>query len=540
MERARLTVPVATDGLSRRALLGTSAAVPVLLTLAQAQAQGVTPKRGGTLTSLLSPEPPILILGVNGQGPTLIVSSKIYQGLLDFTPDMQPKPQLARSWTISDDKRTYTFHLQPNVTFHDGTPFTADDVIFSVMQFAMTLSSRARNVFIQIERADAPDPLTVVFTLKQPYEPFLLAFPTVGCAMVPKHIFDGTDYRTNPHNTTPIGTGPFKFAEWQRGQFIRLVRNDTYWKPGQPYLDEIIFRLVPDGQSRALALQTGQVQMAAANDIEPFDLPRFREQAGLSITTKGWEYFSPLSWFELNQRVKPLDDARVRQAISRAIDRDFVVKRLWFGAGKPATGPMAETVRFYDPAVKLAGYDPQAAMALLDAAGLKPDSNGVRFAIRHMPLPYGEVWSRLGEYFRTALGKIGIKVTLDTVDAGGWAARMAAWDYDTSVNFVYQVGDPSYSIEGYYLSSNIRHVTFTNTSGYNNPKVDELFISARNLSDSAERQKIFTELQRILVDDMPYVFLHQMSYPTYYASKLNNVISTALRPHACFDDVFFA
>jgi peptide/nickel transport system substrate-binding protein len=526
-----------TSGLTRRGLL---AGAPVLMTLAQARAQGVTPKRGGTLVSLLTPEPPILVLGVNGQGPTLIVGSKIYQGLIMFSETMQPLPQLAQSWMVSDDKRTYTFHLQPGVTFHDGTKMTADDVIFSVMQFAMTLSTRARTVFSQIEKAESTDPLTVAFTLKQPFEPFLLAFPTVGCPIVPKHIYDGTDYRNNPANAVPIGTGPFKFAEWQRGNFIRLVRNDAYWKPGQPYLDSIIYRIVPDGQSRALALQTGQVQMAAANDIEPFDLPHFQQQAGLTVTTEGWEYFSPLSWFEVNHRVKPLDDARVRRAMSQALDRDFITKRLWFGIGKPATGPLASTVHYYDPAVKLLPFDVAASIKLLDEAGLKPDADGVRFTIRHMPLPYGEVWSRLSEYFRAAMQKIGIKVVLETVDAGGWSSRMAAWDYDTSVNFVYQVGDPSYSVEGYYLTENIRHVTFTNTSGYVNPEVDALFRQARNLPDPQERQKIFSQIQHILVEQMPYLYLSQMSYPTYYASTLHNVISNALGPHSSFDDVFQA
>lgn len=529
-----------TDPLSRRTLLAGAAATPVLMTLAEARAQGITPKKGGTLSSLLTPEPPVLVLGVNGQGPTLIVASKIYQGLITFDSAMQPQPQLAHRWDISEDRLAYTFHLQPNVRFHDGTPFTADDVIFSVMQFAMTLNTRARGVFSQIAKAEAPDPLTVVFTLKAPFEPFMLALPAIGTPIVPKHIYDGTDYRNNPHNAQPVGTGPFKFAEWQRGSFIRLRRNEDYWKPDQPYLDEIVYRIVPDGQSRALALQSGQVQLAAANDIEPFDLPRFKEQAGLTVTTKGWEYYSPLSWFEVNQRVKPLDDKRVRRAMSMALDRNFIVKRLWFGIGKPATGPFAEPVRFYDAAVKMPPYDPAAAAKLLDEAGLKPDANGIRFTIRHMPLPYGEVWTRLSEYFRASMGKIGIAVTMDNVDAGSWAARMAAWDYDTSVNFVYQIGDPSYSVEGYYLSANIRHVTFTNTSGFNNPHVDELFIRARNLPDAKERQAIFSQLQQILVDEMPYLYLVQMSYPTYYSSKLQNVISNALGPHASFDEVFFA
>ena len=526
--------------LSRRALLGGAAALPLLMTLDEARAQGVTPKRGGTLVSLLTPEPPMLILGLNGQGPTLIVGSKIYQGLITYSPKMEPLPDLAKSWSISEDKLTYSFKLQEGVKFHDGKPFTSADVLFSVMEFAMTVSTRARVVFSQIEKAEAPDDHTVIFTLKAPYEPFMLAFTTVGCPMIPKHRYVGTDFRTNPNNALPIGTGPFKFAEWQRGGFIRLEANRDYWKPNQPYLDEIIYRIVPDGQSRALALETNQVQMAAANDIEPFDLPRFQAQKNLTITTDGWEYYAPLSWFELNKRVKPLDDVRVRQAISQAIDRDFIVKRLWFGIGKPATGPFASTVRFYDSDVKLPPFDVAAANKILDDAGYKRGANNMRFSLRHMPLPYGEVWTRLSEYFRAAMQRIGIQIVMDTGDAGSWAARMASWDYDTSVNFVYQVGDPSYSIEGYYLSSNIRNVTFTNTSAYNNPKIDAMFAKAKNSADTNERQKIFSEVQQILVDEVPYVYLVQMSFPTLYQARLHNVIDTALGPHANFDNVFFA
>jgi peptide/nickel transport system substrate-binding protein len=531
-------------GMSRRSLLATAtaaAALPAnLMTSAQARAQGAAPKRGGTLNTVLAPEPPILILGVNNQGPTLICGSKIYQGLFNFSPTLAPVPELAKSYELSDDKKTYTFHLQENVKWHDGEAFTADDVIFSVMKFHMEVAPRARGVFAKIKEATAPDPLTVKFTLDSPFEPFLLMFDVTSACMVPKHIYDGTDYRNNPHNQTPIGTGPFKFAEWQRGQFIRLVQFDGYWKPGQPYLDEIIYRIVPDSQSRSLALQTGQVILTTAGDIEPFDVPRFRELPNLEVLTTGWEYFAPLSWIETNHRVKPLGDVRVRQAMSHALDRDFIVKRLWFGVGKPATSPIASTTRFYDPASKLQAHDPKLAMQLLDAAGYKPDSKGVRFTIRHLVLPYGEVWSRLAEYFRTAMRQIGIEVTLESTDAGGWARRIADWDYDTSVNFVYQYGDPTLGVERTYVSTNIQKVTFTNTGGYSNPEVDKLFAAGRTAADPKERQAAFSAVQKILCDEVPQIWLMEMAFPTIHDRKLHNVIELGTGVHACFDDVFLA
>ncbi len=526
-------------GLTRRDLLGATAATG-LMTLAQARAQGVTPKRGGTLTSMLTPEPAILILGVNGQAPTLVCASKIYQSLLTFSPTLEPQPLLAKSWSLSDDKKPYTFHLQENVKWHDGQPMTADDVVFSVMKFHYTLSPRARGVFASITSATAVDPHTVQFTLSTPFEPFLLMFDVTTTAIMPKHIYDGTDYRNNPANQKPIGTGAFQFDEWQRGNFIRLKRFEQYWKPGQPYLDEIIYRIVPDSQSRGIALQSGQVQLTSASDIEPFDVPRFQQQPNLTLSAKGWELFSPLSWLELNHRVKPLGDVRVRQAMSMAIDRDFVLKRLWFGIGKVATSPIASTTRFYDPASKLASRDVKAANALLDEAGLKPDANGVRFKLRHLTLPYGEIWSRLAEYQRASFKQIGIELTLESTDTGGWARRVSDWDYDTTINFLYQFGDPTLGVERTYVSTNIQKVVFTNTGGYVNPEVDKLFATGRNAADPADRKAAFYAVQKLLIADIPQIWIQEMSFPTIFDKKVHNVIEFGTGIHAPFDDVFIA
>lgn len=528
------------NGLSRRGLIAGSAlvaATPVLAAAAEAPA----PRRGGTLNALLTPEPPILIPGVNNQSPTLIAAGKMFQGLLKFSPTLDPLPELARSWSLSEDRKTYTFHLQEGVTWHDGQPFGAEDVVFSIMKFNMELAPRARGIFSRIKQVATPDALTVVLTLDAPFEPFLLMFDATACPIVAKHIYDGTDYRNTPANQKPVGTGPFTFAEWQRGSFIRMKRYDKYWKKDQPYLDEIIWRIVPDSQSRGVALQTGQVQMTSSGDIEPFDVPRFRQQPNLDFTIKGWEYLAPLSWVEINHRVKPLGDARVRQAMSMAIDRDFVLKRLWFGVGRVASGPIASTTRFFDAkAAVLPPHDVKKAAALLDEAGLKPDGSGVRFTIKHLVLPYGEVWSRLAEYLRTAWKAIGIELVLETTDAGGWARRIADWDYDTSVNFLFQYGDPTLGVERTYVSTNIQKITFTNTGGYVNKEVDRLFAEARTAADPAARQVAFSAVQRLLCAEIPQIWLMEMAFPTFTDKKLHNVVQFATGVHASFDDVYMA
>lgn len=531
-------------GLSRRGLLAASALAAgtggQLMTLDQARAQGITPRRGGTLTMMLTPEPPVLVVGVNNQGPTLAAGGKIYQGLIKLSPKLEVLPQLAESWEISPDKRSYTFRLQPNVKWHDGKDMTADDVVFSVTKFYTEVSPRARQVFQRITEATALDPRTVRLTLDAPFEPFLLMFDVTNAAVIPKHIYDGTDYRTNPANQTPIGTGPFRFVEWQRGNFVRMARFDGYWKPGQPYLDEIIYRVIPDSQSRRLAMQQGQAQLAQANDLEPFDIPQMETQPNLEVIRTGWELFAPLSWIEVNLRLDVLKDVRFRKAMAHAIDRNFIAQRLWFGGARPATSPIASGTRYHDAAARLPAYDVRAANQLLDAMGLKPNAQGIRHSVKLLGLPYGEVWSRLSEYIRQALRQVGIDVTIESTDAGGWARRVGSWDYEMAVTFTYQYGDPTLGVARTYLSSNIQKVLFANTSGYSNPKVDALLDQAAREAEPAKRAELFKEMQKLVIEDQPLIWLVELLFPTVKEKKLQVPSWGGTGVHASFDDVFFA
>jgi len=526
--------------LTRRNLLAGVGTAPLLLSASEALAQGVQPRRGGVLNVILNPEPPVLQIGVNNQTPTLILGTKMTQGLLKFSSTLEPLPELAKSWTVSPDGLEYVFRLQEGVKWHDGRPFTADDVIFSVTTFNREVAPRLRAVLSGIAEATAPDPLTVRFVLKQAFQPFLLCFDATALPIVAKHVYEGTDFRANPANARPIGTGPFKFVEWQRGNFVRMERNAEYWKPNQPYLDGILWRVIPDGQSRRLAIQSGQVMMSTATDIEPFDIPALRQAPNLDVTTKGWEYFSPLFWYELNHRVKPFDDKRVRQAMSMALDRNFLVNRLWFGLGKAATGPVASTTRFYEPDAKLAAFDVAKARALLDEAGLRANAQGIRGNFKYIIPPYGEIWNRMGEYFRQAMRQIGFEVTLESTDAGTWGSRVANWDFETTSNVLYQFGDPTLGVERSYVSSNIQKILFTNTAGYSNPRVDELFARARTASAEADRRAAFSEVQKILVDDMPLLWVVEVNYPTVTDKRLRNAVQLGSGNHASYDDVFIA
>jgi peptide/nickel transport system substrate-binding protein len=520
--------------ISRRMVVG---AIAMVLASGGAQAQ----TRGGTLNVLVQPEPPTLMLGINQQGPVELVGSKIYQTLLTYDFALKPQPGLAKSWTQSPDGMTYTFNLQENVKWHDGKPFTSADVVFSTKVFLPEVNPRARAVLAHVADVEAPEPHTVVFKMKQPFGPFLGSFVPSNMPMVPKHIYEGTDFRTNPANQTPIGTGPFKFKEWQRGQYIHLVRNEDYWKPGRPYLDEIYFRILPDASARAFALETQQVDVAGPDTVELFDIARLTGLPHLTATNRGSEFASPMTWIEINHRVAPLNDKRFRQALLYAIDRNFLKDRVWFGHGVVPNGPIASSIRFHDASIKPYPYDPKRAEALLDEMGLKRGPDGTRVTLSFLPLPYGETWKRMGEYIKQALGRVGINVTLETTDPAGWLKRVANWDYQLAADRLQQFGDPAIGVARTYLSSNIKKgVPFNNTMGYENPAVDDLFARAARAVDEGERQKLYSEVQKILVEDVPVAWMLEIKTPTIYNKKFTDVIATALGVNDSFESVRLA
>ncbi|WP_118134236.1 ABC transporter substrate-binding protein [Oceanicella sp. SM1341] len=495
----------------------------------------------GGLTAIIQPEPPILQLALNQQTPTGVVGGKIYESLLSYDLKLTPGPQLAESWEMSEDGLTYTFHLVKNAKWHDGEPFTAADVVFTCDDFLKEVHPRARATFDRCESITAPDDYTVVFKLKEPFAPFLLAFETSSAPMVPKHLYEGEDYRNSEHNQTPIGTGPFKFNEWVRGSHIHLQAFDEYYGEGQPHLTEIYYRVIPDAASRSVALETGEAQLAQWGDVETFDVERLSALPHLTMTTEGYEFFSPVSWLEFNCRNKPMDDKRFRQAVMHLIDREFIRDRILFGLARVATGPIASTTRFYDGDVKQYELSIEKATALLDEMGLTPGSDGNRVTIDYPVPPYGETWVRTAEFIRQALAQGGINVNLISTDVAGWASAVSNWEFDITTNMLYQFGDPALGVARTYVSSNIRKgVMFTNTAGYSNPEVDRLFAEAAVATSDDTRQQLYSEVQKLLVEEVPVAWLTENQYPTIYDNRLEDLIVSATGANGNFASAKYA
>ncbi|WP_192355927.1 ABC transporter substrate-binding protein [Mesorhizobium mediterraneum] len=507
-------------------LLLTGMAIPSLGLMRDGMAYAQT--ANGGLTSLLAPEPPMLVLSLNQQQPTIVVGSKMFESLLDYDFDLTPRPQLAASWEISEDGRTYTFHLVKNAKWHDGVPFTAHDVVFNCSVMLMELHPRARTIFERCESIAATDDHTVVFKLKEPFAPFIYAFEADSAPMAPKHIYEGTDYKNNPANEHPIGTGPFMFKEWARGSHIHLIANPDYYLEGKPSLTEIFFRIVPDAASRSVALETGEAQLAGWNDVENFDVQRLAALPHLEFTTKGYEFASPLLWYEVNLRKAPFNDLRFRKAMMHLLDKNFIVERIMFGLAAPATGPIASTTKFFEPNLPRYDFDVEKANAILDEMGLKKGANGNRMTIRFLVVPAGEMWTRFAEYFRQAMAAGGIEVVLETTDIAGWGQSIANWEYEVSNNMLYQLADPAIGVARSYISSNIRKgILFTNTEGYENAEVDRLFAEAAVQTSEAARQERYSAVQRILVEELPVLWMTEQRYATLHDKRIVDLVVNA-------------
>ena len=509
--------------MSKSMLKGAASAAALLCLVAGASAQG-TPKAGGALQVVVTPEPPMLMQGLNQNGPTNMIAGNIYESLLRYDEKLNPMPSLAKSWEISPDQTVYTFKLQDGVTWHDGKPFTADDVVFTLDKFLREVHPRWRPIVnAQVKSIEKVDDLTVRFTLKQPFGPFMLSQEVASAPMIPKHIYEGTDYRANPANNAPIGTGPMKFGEWKKGSYVKLVRNEAYWDKGKPHLDEMYFQFIPDAASRAVSYETGKVDVLTGGSVEIFDVARLAKLPNTCVTTKGWEMFAPHAWITPNTTRGILGNKTFRQAMMYAIDRDFGRDVIWSGYGKIPTGPISSKTKFYSTdGVKTYSFDPAKAKELVKASGYKGET------LHFLGLPYGETWTRWAEAIKQNFADVGINMDIVSTDVPGWTQRTSSFDFDLTFNFLYQLGDPATGVARSYVSANIvKGNPFGNVGSYSNAEVDKLFADAA-VAPSDARQGLYTKVQQVLAEELPVLWLLELDFPTVYRCNVKDLVTTAI------------
>jgi peptide/nickel transport system substrate-binding protein len=502
-------------------------------------------KRGGTLVMLVQPEPPTLASYISTSGPIGQVVTKVYEGLLEYDFNLKPIPGLAESWTVSQDGKTVTFKLQKGVKFHDGKPFTSADVQFSILEVLKKGHPRGINTFREVSAVDTPDAQTAVFRLQSPAPYLLMALSGYESPMLPRHLFEGTDIKASKYANAPVGTGPFKFVEWQRGQFMRLDRNPDYWRPGRPYLDRVVARFVADSGTRTAAMEKGEAHVGGFAAVPYSDVKTLARLPHIEATTKGYEMQSPIVELDFNTRRAPFDNVKVRQAIAHAINRKTVIENVWFGFGKPATGPISSNFAvtgLYTADVKK--YDVpngiEMANRMLDEAGLKRGAGGIRFEIVHDITPYGEEWQRFGEYVQQVLAELGIKASLRHEDVPTWLKRVYTdYDFQLTNNWIQTLADPVIGVHRLYHSASIRPGTvFVNGSRWSSPRTDQLMDQATVELNPARRGALYKEMQQLVVEASPLVWVHELQFVTVYNKGFKDLIVSPLGLYAPFDRVW--
>lgn len=490
------------------------------------------PLYGGSVVVAISSDPGGLNPSITTQGGVHLICGSIFSGLVAHDFDLNPVPDLAERWEVSPDGRTYTFFLAREAVFHDGVPVTAEDVRFTFEQLLLKYHSRTRtSIADNLRRIDTPDQHTVVFNFDKPYAAFLRLVDVTNAPVMPKHLYEGTDPLTNSRNLNPVGSGPFKLQEWLKGDHLTLVKNGRYFKAGKPYLDRVVYKVMPTGALATIAFERGEVDYLMG--ASPLDIARLRAMPGVVVTTKGREGFAGVETFIPNVTRAPLSDLRVRRAIAHAIDKQFLVDKLLFGQGIVATGPVSHMLAWaYNPNVEKYEHTTALANQMLDEAGQRRGSDGIRF---HLKFVHAAAYAKVAEALRDQLREVGIAVDLQLMEfAAAVDAVYIKKDFDLGFASFENGPDPDIGVKRTVVSSNIGPIPFSNGAGYRNPRVDELFALAASELDQQKRAAYYFEAQDILVKDLPYFWLYEPNSSAAYRAGLQGMYEWSAKSNAYF------
>ncbi|MGK7345925.1 MAG: ABC transporter substrate-binding protein [Candidatus Nitrospinota bacterium M3_3B_026] len=439
------------------------------------------------------------------------VGDLLFNGLVKRRDDLTIAPDIAESWETPDGT-TYVFHLRPGVFFHDGRKLTAADVK-STYEFILDEKngSAHRGNYEVIDSIAAPDDTTVVFRLKEPNAPFL---GNLTMGIVPAGAGEETA-------EAPVGTGPFRLMRFKSDERIELAANRGYFE-GAPALDGVILKIIPDETVRTLALERGSVHVIM-NPITPDLLPRFRRDPDLRVVTRPGTNYSYLGF---NMEDPLTGDRAVRLAIAHAIDRKSIIKHILKKLAVEAAGPVSPASVFYEKDAARYEHDPEKAKRILDEAGYKdPDGEGpaTRFTLKYNT-SQNELRKRIAEVFQWQLGRVGIGLDIRSYEWGVFYSDIKKGAFQMySLTWV-GITDPD--ILHYIFHSSSAPPAGANRGRYKNQRVDELLTRGR-VTFGEERKRIYSEAQKILARDLPYVSLW---YPVNVAVLDRRVKGLRLAP----------
>ena len=412
------------------------------------------------------------------------VLNQIYDTLLYYSPDgtKDPEPRIAESYEISDDGLDYTFHLRDDVTFHDGTPVTADDVVFSIELYKA--SEYQGSQISMLSSVEATDEYTVVCHLDAPYSPFLQGICSPMIASKAYYESSEDDFVNNP-----IGSGPYKFVSRAKGSNIKLEANEDYYR-GAPEIKEVTFEVIPDSSTKAIALQTGEVNFA---EIDSATKPQLEANPAITIAEVPTSSFS---YIAMNTEKEPFNDVKVRQAINYAIDRDNLVAVCYDGEAEVNSNICAKERFGYSDDQFQYTYDPEKAKELLAEAGIET------------PYDLGEIlvaekYSNLATVIQNDLKAVGLDVTISVKEFNSYISDLQNGSYGiTALNMTLE-GDTQ-TLEMAFTSD---YIGIANNARYSDEEMDKLFEQARTETDNDKRAEIFNEIFTKVQDEAIYAVM---------------------------------
>lgn len=441
----------------------------------------------------------------------------LFNGLTAHDGNNQVVPGLAKSWDYDPDAYTYTFHLEENVQWHDGQPFTAEDVKFTI-EAIMDPENGSENApnYEDVEEITVIDDHTVAFRLAAPNVAFL---DYMTMAVLPRHLLEGEDMQTSGFFRAPVGTGPYKLAAWDEGQAITLEKNEDYFK-GAANIDRIIFKIVPDDNAQALQMQSGELDLAL---LTPKDARNFEGREGYTVYDmktsdyRGilFNFWNPY-WAE-NRDLIP--------AICCGLDRQAILDAVVLGRGVVAYGPLQRNV-YNNEDVERYDYDPDRARSILEDAGCVMGENGfyerggqeIGFVIS---VGAGDqVRLDIAQAAAQQLREIGVNCTVEVPEKVDWGGQMA---YLIGWGSPFDADDHTYKVFGTGKGANY--------SGYSNPLVDRYLTEARQTDDPVKRAEAYDKFQEALADDPAYAFICYIDADYVASSRIRGIDPDTVMGH---------
>lgn len=470
---------------------------------------GKEDKAKETLTFAQGAEPRGLDPALVDDGESSKVIVNIYEGLLKYNKDStQVEPCLADSWDISKDGLTYTFKLHKGVKFQDGTDFDADAVKFNIdRQLPPKVTddmSYASFVFGSVKSVDVVDKYTVKINMSAVCTPFLanLAMSMAAPMVSPKALKDNK----NNVNEHPVGTGPYKFVRWDKGQDVVLVRNDDYWGT-KAKTKNVIFKIIADNSARVVALNNGEVDMIDGIDATVVD--KIKQGGNTLYEGRGMN----INYMAYNTSRAPFNNAKTRIAVSQSVNVPELVKSLYQGYAEPATTILPSFIPGYDSSVSQVKYDADAAKAAITSAGLTK----VHMITYTNARPYNPATGQsLAEAIQGYLSKVGITCTIDAYDWTTYKEKVKAGDYDICFyGWTGDNGDPDN-----FLNLLADSDPTMNVALYKNQDYIDGIQKGLITPNGDERNKIYGNLEKIAAADAPWLPISHMKQLSAYSPKV--------------------